>query len=265
MHVSKVKILKGISVLALVFTVMMSLVGCEKTAEKEPQEEKKETNVTLDKTMYAPEEAISASYEIVDQVDSSAWMGILPSDTAHGEESEGDKHDLTYQKFHGELTGTMTFNAPAEPGSYDVRVYSSDADGKELFSVSFEVKADEVEAEEGEEDAEESEEAEETEEEGPTLELESTEYEAGAEITVNFTTPEGYDTSAWVGLIPSDIEHGKEELNDEHDLEYRYLHGETSGTLSFTAPTEPGSYDFRMNESDSTGAVEVASVSFTVK
>lgn len=68
---------------------------------------------------------------------------------------------------------------------------------------------------------------------------------------------------ALIGIIPSNIPHGDEEVNDAHDVTYQYLEGRTSGTLVFTAPSS-GYWDLRMHSSDSSG-VEIATVSFTTR
>jgi hypothetical protein len=60
------------------------------------------------------------------------------------------------------------------------------------------------------------------------------------------------------------VPHGSEATNDQHDVEYRYLSGNTSGTLSFSAPEQPGSYDIRLHDTDG-GGTEIASVTFTVR
>jgi len=102
--------------------------------------------------------------------------------------------------------------------------------------------------------------------EGPSLELTGgTTFSAGDSVTVQFSGAEGLDTNAWVGLIPSDIDHGSESTNDQHDMSYQYLNGQVSGSMTFTAPNEPGSYDLRLNSSDSAAnATELAYVTFEV-
>jgi|GEM_PF-6712072 len=96
-----------------------------------------------------------------------------------------------------------------------------------------------------------------------SLTLEKNTFAPGEEIKVVFTAPAGLAESAWIGIIPSNVEHGSEPVNDQHDLTYRYFKS-TSGSLIFKAPAQPGSYDFRMNDSDSNGR-EIASVNFIVK
>lgn len=98
----------------------------------------------------------------------------------------------------------------------------------------------------------------------PSLSLDKKVYSPGEKITVSFKALEEYEGNAWVGIIPSDIEHGSESKNDSHDIAYQYLRKKTSGTLTFSAPSKPGNYDFRMHDTDS-GGKEVTHVSFEVK
>jgi hypothetical protein len=99
---------------------------------------------------------------------------------------------------------------------------------------------------------------------GPALDTDKSSYAPGETINVTFSAPAGLPTDAWVGIIPSDVPHGTEAQNDTYDLTYQYLNGMASGTIVFAAPVLPGSYDFRMNDTDSNGK-EIASVTFTVK
>ncbi len=95
------------------------------------------------------------------------------------------------------------------------------------------------------------------------LSIPKTTFIAGERIWLEFSTTDKYDDSAWIGIIPSSIPHGKEELNDRHDMTYKYMKGKQKGYFEFKAPGKPGSYDFRMNDTDKKG-VEVASVTFQV-
>jgi len=82
-------------------------------------------------------------------------------------------------------------------------------------------------------------------------------------IRVDFTAPSSFSDNAWVGIIPSNVRHGSEAENDRFDLTFQYLSRQSSGTLVFKAPAQPGSYDLRMHDTDA-GGKEVASVSFRV-
>lgn len=98
----------------------------------------------------------------------------------------------------------------------------------------------------------------------PSLLLEKTIFSANEKFKVAFSAASTYKKDAWVGIIPSNIKHGKEALNDQHDLTHQSLRGKTSGALEFVAPKAAGKYDLRMHDTDKNG-VEVASVSFSVK
>lgn len=97
-----------------------------------------------------------------------------------------------------------------------------------------------------------------------TLQLEKDTYACGEEIALTFTAPSSFTEQAWVGIIPSEIPHGSESQNDQHDIAYMYLDKQVKGVLNFYAPGKPGNYDFRMHDTDDDGK-EVASVSFTVE
>lgn len=95
------------------------------------------------------------------------------------------------------------------------------------------------------------------------LTLSKQSFVRGEQIQVSYRAPAGLDRSAWIGIIPSNIPHGDEAVNDAHDVTYQYLEGRTSGTFVFTAPSA-GYWDLRMHTTDSNGA-EIASVSFTTR
>ena len=83
---------------------------------------------------------IDVSFEVPTTFAEDAWIGVVPSATAHGSEEDGDAADLVYQPLDGRSRGVASLKAPANPGDYDVRIYDSDSKGKEVASVSFKVK-----------------------------------------------------------------------------------------------------------------------------
>jgi len=88
----------------------------------------------------------------------------------------------------------------------------------------------------------------------------------GAEMYITFEADEKWSKNAWIGIVPSNVAHGKESENDAYDVAYQYLEGKKKGVIVLTAPTQPGKYDLRMNDSDdATSGKEVLSVSFEVK
>lgn len=89
-------------------------------------------------------------------------------------------------------------------------------------------------------------------------------YRPGETMVVTFTAKGHYPKHAWVGILPSKIQHGSEWINDRYDISYEHLEKRVSGTITFKAPKVPGDYDIRMHDSDNKGN-EVASISFIVR
>lgn len=224
------------TMLILAILLAVGIAGCVQT----PQQN---ATVKIDKTAFMPGEKAKVHFTAPSTFETNAWIGIIPSEVAHGSESENDMHDLAYEYLNKKVSGTMEFTVPSEPGSYDFRMHDKDGDGKEVASVTFTVKSGDGNA---------------------TLKLDKTEFSPSEKIVVHFTAPATYASNAWVGIIPSGVEHGSETENDKHDIAYQYLDKKVAGTFTFTAPEKSGSYDFRMHDTDSDGK-EVASVSFTVK
>jgi len=94
---------------------------------------------------------------------------------------------------------------------------------------------------------------------GYELKLERTSFAPSETITVQFKTPAGIPNNSWVGIIPAEVEHGSRELNGQHDIQYRYLSGNTEGELTFN-PVAPGKWSLRLNAF----SIETASVDFEV-
>ncbi|NAT10847.1 hypothetical protein C4E22_04765 [ANME-1 cluster archaeon AG-394-G06] len=65
----------------------------------------------------------------------------------------------------------------------------------------------------------------------------------GDEITVTYSGAPGFELD-WIAMYKVG-----DPNEEEYDMGY-YLAGEKSGTLSFTAPDEPGGYEFRLFEDD---------------
>lgn len=204
----------------------------------------------MDKLEFAPGEAITLHFTAPPGLPTNAWIGIIPSDIPHGDESVNDQHDISYKYLDGMTSGTMPFTAPTTPGTYDFRMHDTDSGGVELKSATFTVVSSGGGGGGGGA--------------GASLSLSKTVFAPGESITVTFTAPSGLPTSAWVGIIPSSVSHGSESTNDQNDIAYQYLNGMTSGTLTFSAPGTIGTYDFRMNDNDS-GGRELTSITFMVQ
>jgi hypothetical protein len=201
-------------------------------------------SLTISKRGYTPGESITVTFAAPVGLPTNAWVGIIPSSVPHGSEATNDQNDVAYKYLEGKTYGTLAFTAPTTPGAYDLRMNSSDNNGAELTYVSFTVSSGGAPS-------------------SASLRLSTYSFSPGGSIAVTFTAPAGLSTNAWVGIIPSWVAHGSEATNDGNDLAYQYLEGRISGTLYFSAPTIPGSYDFRMNSTDNNG-IELTYVTFTV-
>jgi hypothetical protein len=197
--------------------------------------------LSLSKTNFEGGEKIIVTFNTPDKLDPKAWIGIIPSDIPHGSEDRNDQFDVAYKYLAGKSSGTLEFIAPTKVGAYDFRLNDTDNHGNELASVSFTVSTATA-----------------------SVSLNKSVYDRGERIWVTFKTSVPFETNAWLGVIPSEIPHGSEEVNDQHDVSYVYVKGESEGVKELAAPTTPGSYDIRLNDSDDKGK-EIASVTFTVR
>ncbi|MBI3898696.1 MAG: OmpA family protein [Gammaproteobacteria bacterium] len=200
------------------------------------------TKLTLPKNTYSAGETTTLMFELAQPLPKGAWIGLIPSAVPHGSVATNGKHYLAYQDVVAGLKGTLTFQVPEKSGSYDFRLNSSDNTGIEAASITFSVGAIKSEA---------------------TLKLPKTQFLPGEQIDTTFTASETLPKSAWVGLVPSKVAHGREDENDKYDLQYEYVKKRTSGKMVFIAPSEPGSYDLRFN-ADENGGPEITSVTFQV-
>ncbi len=203
-----------------------------------------QASLTLAKTDFKPGETIQVSFSVPEALPEDAWMGIIPSDKPHGSEAENDQYDIDYQYIGGQMSGTLAFDAPGQAGAYDFRLHDTDDNGKEIAWVGFTVVGYDASQ--------------------ASLTLAKTDFKPGETIQVSFSVPEALPEDAWIGIIPSDKPHGSEAENDQYDIDFQYIGGQTSGTLAFAAPGEAGAYDFRMHDTDDNGT-ELTFVSFTVQ
>jgi len=96
-------------------------------------------SLRLDREAYEPGEEIAVHFEASKGYPRDAWVGIVPSSVPHGSEEENDKHDLAYQYLEKKTAGTLVFQAPLDPGSYDLRMHDTDSDGREVAYTTFSV------------------------------------------------------------------------------------------------------------------------------
>ena len=96
--------------------------------------------VGTDKSEYNTGELIKVWYILPENADSSAWIGIISDTVAHGSEKTNDAYDIAYEYIGDKKNDTVEFYAPDLPGTYNIRLHNSDADGLESDYVIFTVK-----------------------------------------------------------------------------------------------------------------------------
>lgn len=181
----------------------------------------------------------TVQFEAAETFHDNAWLGIVPSDVSHGSEQINDQHDLSYRYVRGRTSGSETFTVPSRPGGYDVRLHDSDRNGREVAYDSFTVEAA-----------------------AGKIWLDKHEFKSAEKIVVHYSSPSLGDR-AWAGIVPSDVPHGSEQVNDQHDISYKYVRSSSEGIVELNAPAAEGRYDVRLHDTDNNGS-ELASVSFTV-
>lgn len=147
----------------------------------------------------------------------SDWIAIFKVGVANEEYGE-------WYYLYGEPSGNLTFTAPGEGGAYEFRMFENWAEGGGYNDIArSNVVTVEIEA------------------------LNLTNITAsplrvapGGEISVDYSGAPGFETD-WIAIYRVGA------ANEEYG-QWHYLNGETSGTLTFTAPREDGEYEFRMFE-----------------
>jgi hypothetical protein len=202
-------------------------------------DEGKEATLQLNKKFFEQNEQILAYFEVPSSFSASAWLCMLSTKTPHGvwQDSYGC---ISYDNLKRRTAGVIDFTAPSTLGSYDLRIYDSTY-GQEAVSVTFMVVLGE--------------------EKEPSIWLDKTSFNPGEQIEVHFTAPASFLSTAWVGIVPSEMSANEY----KHDFPWKPLNKMTAGVLTFAAPVTPGSYDVRMNDAGGNNGQDVASITFTVE
>ena len=97
----------------------------------------------------------------------------------------------------------------------------------------------------------------------PSLKISKKQFLPGENITIEFIARPCYEKKAWIGIIPATIAHNEQEKSFQAKLTSQYLAKKSKGSLQFKAPSKPGSYDFRMFDTEENGR-EIISTTFSV-
>jgi hypothetical protein len=93
--------------------------------------------LSLNKTVYRPNEEMEITFTALKATADNAWIGIVPSDVFHGSNKKNDDNDIDYDFLAANTSGRLLLLAPNMRGSYDIRM--SDPE-KKITSVSFKVQ-----------------------------------------------------------------------------------------------------------------------------
>jgi len=169
------------------------------------------TVMKMDQRTYLPGDEIELKYSAPGNF--SGWFGVVKVDLPRGLTDRA----LAYssQDIKGE-SGKANLKAPVANGSYDLRMYNSSS-GEEMATLNFHVAV-------------------------PTISASPPSVNSCEDIAVTYTGAPGYE-SDWIAMYKSGSP-------DSSYIAKLYLDGNENGTLTLEAP-DPGSYDFRLFENDS--------------
>ncbi len=181
---------------------------------------------------------LNATFRATDEFGYYAKVMLVPASAPHGNETETTKYGAAEKYLYQKIEGELTFNAPHDPGTYELRMFDRDG-GDEVAAVAFDVWAPE-----------------------PGLYLNQSRFLAGDKISFAFTALGSFGTYAKVVLMPVSAPHGDENEASRSGEAECYLYKRTEGSEVFISPNEPGQYALRMYDKD--GGKEVASTLLTV-
>jgi hypothetical protein len=122
-----------------------------------------------------------------------------------------------WQYTRGETSGCAVFTAPTQPGRYEFRYLLNNGYSDAVRSQTVTVSADQLYA----------------------LTVTPAVVAPGGSVSVCWTAPNGRPTSDWIGLFAVG------DPSTSYHRGWRYTGGAASGCFTFTAPTQPGRYEFR--------------------
>jgi len=165
-------------------------------------------SLTVSPTSVSPGQTIIVTF--------SGAPGNLKDFVAMYRTGVGDKEGyVTYQWLQGKTTGTLTFTAPSTAGTYEFRMFRNNTWFKLGTSNVVTVG------------------------QGANLKASPNSVVAGDQLTVTFSGAPG-NLKDFVALYRTGVG------DKEGYVTYQWLQGKTTGTLTFTAPSTAGTYEFRM-------------------
>jgi PKD repeat protein len=162
--------------------------------------------ITLSATTIAPGASLTAT--IANGPGNSLdWVGLFSTSTPDSTAY------INFKYLNGLTSGTVTFTMPTTPGSYDLRLFRNNTLTRLATSATITVLS-------------------------PSITAGATAVSPGATVTATIANGPG-NSLDWVGLFSTSTPDSTAYIN------FKYLNGLTSGTVTFTMPTTPGTYNLR--------------------
>ncbi|MEQ9814579.1 MAG: discoidin domain-containing protein [Azospirillaceae bacterium] len=198
-------------------------------------------SLEVDREVYRPGRPIVVTFDGLPG-HAEEWVTLIDAvapDSAYGQ----------YFYTEGDASGTLTFDAPQEPGQYEIRVLLQTDGDRVVARLPVSVEGWPEPA---------------IPQNLPGVALAHGVFEPGDVMLIGVNVPPDYPDDAWVGLLPADAPRGSQAINDQFDLDHVNLGDVRAGIVRLTAPQTPGSYDLRLHDANAANALEVASIPFSV-
>lgn len=99
-------------------------------------------SITIGKERFRPGEPMQVRFTAWKLFGSRSWIGILPADVPGGDVKRNASHDLDHEELDLRTSGEIDFEAPLEPGRYELRMNQLYPEKREVASAAFEVLED---------------------------------------------------------------------------------------------------------------------------
>ncbi len=229
------------------------------------------SRLKLDKGVVAAGDSLRVGFQADHLPD--VWIGIVPADVDPDDAEDNLDEALAVQPLDGLTKGVLTFTAPSEQGSFEMRMFSA-KDGRLLDAAPFEATApvQQVETVEPEPVVEptpepapepapkpapehvvaqaEPEPAVEPEPRADTLSLDKKLARPGESLVVEFTAASTLGDTAWIGIVAPDQPRKGGQADREASPSSQSVAGLDQGSVTLTTPEDLGLYEVRFFASD---------------
>jgi hypothetical protein len=161
-------------------------------------------------TTVSPGSAITVSWSAPVSHSVTDWVGLFIVGAA-------DTNFIAWQYIGAAASGTITFTSPSQSGQYELRYFLNDGFTRAAISNQVTVPVPNSPF---------------------TVTASPSTVARGSTISVNWSAPTSHSATDWVGLYLVGAPNTTFVL-------WQYTTTATSGTMTFTAPTQPGQYEFR--------------------